>query len=84
MKKNPKQIAAAAALILIALLIIAFAVFAFTASPGDGGNRFMGLLLCVISIPLLSWIVLFCVGRMRGKHTIAEFFPENKQKEEDI
>lgn len=82
MKKHPKQFAAIAALTAIVILIIAFALSAFTASSQDAGNRFMELLFGIIAIPLLAWILLFCIGRMRNRHTIAEFFPEKKQDEE--
>lgn len=83
-KKNLRQLIAIAALIAIALLIIAFVISAFTAGPGEAGNHFMALLFGIISIPLLAWILLFCVGRMQNKHTIAEFFPEKESTESDV
>ena len=82
MKKNPKQIVAAAALVLIVLLIIMFVISAFMARPGEAGNRFMALLYCIIAIPILAWLLLFCIGRMQNKHTIAEFFPEQEKDTE--
>ena len=81
-KKNLRQLIAAA-LIAIALLLIAFVISAFTAGPGEAGNRFMALLFGIIAIPLLAWILLFCVGRMQQKHTIAEFFPEQESTDTD-
>ena len=83
MKKNPKQLVAVIALVAIVVLIIAFVISAFTAGPGEAGNRFMALLFGIISIPLLAWILLFCVGRMQQKHTIAEFFPEQESTDTD-
>lgn len=84
MKKNPKRLVAVVALVLIALLIIAFVISAFTAGPGEAGNRFMALLFCIIAIPILAWLLLFCIGRMQNKHTMAELFPEeNGSKKED-
>ena len=82
-KKNLRQLIAVAALIAIALLLIAFVISASTAGPGEAGNRFMALLFGIIAIPLLAWILLFCVGRMRNKHTIAEFFPEKESTDAD-
>ena len=79
MKKNARQITAIIALIAIAVLIVAFVISAFTAGPGEAGNRFMALLFCIIAIPLLAWILLFCVGRRQNKHTIAELFPEQEK-----
>ncbi len=77
MKKNPKQLVAIAALIAIVVLIIAFVISAFTASPGEAGNRFMALLFCIVAVPILAWLILFCIGRTQGKHTMAEFDPKN-------
>ncbi|MDE7322495.1 MAG: hypothetical protein K2N73_07125 [Lachnospiraceae bacterium] len=77
MKKNPKQLIAIIALSAIVLFIAAFVVAAFMAGPGESGNRFMALLFGIIAIPLLAWILLFCIGRMQNKHTIAELFPED-------
>lgn len=83
MKKNPKQLAAIVALIAIVLFILAFVVAAVTAGPGEAGNRFMALLFGIISLPLLAWILLFCIGRMQHKHTIAEFFPDEENTKND-
>lgn len=79
MKKNPKQLVAIAALAAIIILIIAFVISAFTAGPGESGNRFMALLFCIVAIPILAWVILFCIGRMQNKHTIAEFFPKQEK-----
>ncbi len=77
MKKSPKQLIAIATLAAIVLFIAAFVISAFTADSGEAGNRFMALLFGIIAVPLLAWILLFCVGRMQNKHTIAEIFPED-------
>lgn len=81
MKKNPKRLAAVISLICIVLLIIAFVISAFTAAPGEAGNRFMALLFCIIAIPILAWVILFCIGRMQGRHTMAELFPEHDEEQ---
>lgn len=82
MKKNPKQIIALTALAAIVILIAAFVWSALTAAPGESGNRFMALLFCIIAIPLLAWPLLFCIGRMQNKHTMAEFFPKSEKEQE--
>lgn len=82
MKKNSKQLVAIIALIAIVVLIIAFVISAFTAGPGEAGNRFMALLFCIVAIPILAWVILFCIGRMQNKHTMAEFFPEQEKETE--
>ena len=79
MKKNPKQLVAVIALVAIVVLIIAFVISAFTAGPGEAGNRFMALLFCIIAIPILAWVILCCIGRMQNKHTIAEFFHKQEK-----
>lgn len=78
MKKNVKQIIAIICLIAIAVLIILFVISAFLAKPGD--NTFFGLFFGIITIPILAWLILFCYGRFKGKHTMAELFPEDNQK----
>lgn len=82
MKKNPKRLAALIALAAIAALIIAFIISAFTAGPGEAGNRFMALLFCIVAIPILAWIVLFCIKKMQNKHTMPEFSPEQEKEAE--
>lgn len=82
MKKSPKQIAAIIALVAIAVLLVAFVISAFTAGPGEAGNRFMSLLLCMIAVPILAWLMIFCIGRFQNRHTIAEFSPEDDKQDE--
>ncbi|MDE6221354.1 MAG: hypothetical protein K2G51_13180 [Lachnospiraceae bacterium] len=82
MNKKARRIIALIALAAIAVLIIAFSISALTAAPGESGNRFMGLLFCIIAVPVLAWLTLFCVGRMQNKHTMAELFPEQPDPEE--
>ena len=65
MKKKPKQIAAIVTLVGIAVFLIAFVISAITAGPGEAGNRFMSLLFCVIAIPLLAWLIMFCVKHFK-------------------
>ena len=76
MNKKPKQIAAIVALVAIAVLIIAFIVSAFTTTV-DSRNLFFALFFCIIAIPILAWLFILCYGRMKGKHTMAEFFPDS-------
>lgn len=79
MKKNAKQLIAIISLIAIAILIILFIISAFLAKPGSG-NMFFALFFGIIAIPILAWVLLFCYGRFKGKHTMAELFPEDEQK----
>ena len=76
MKKNPKQIVAIVSLAAIAALLIAFIVSAFT-TTADSRNLFFALFFCIIAIPILAWLFILCYGRMKGRHTMAEFFPDS-------
>ena len=77
MKKNPKQIVAILALVLIVMLIIAFVISAFAASPGEAGNRFMVLLYAIVAIPILAWLLMFCIGKMQKKNITENDTEEN-------
>lgn len=83
MKKNLKRLIAIIALAAIFLLIVLFVISAFTAQPGAAGNRFLALLCCIVAIPILAWLLLFCIGRMQGRHTMAELFPEDDRDKEE-
>ncbi len=78
MKKTPKQIAAIVALIMIAALIILFVVSAFTAN-GFGSRLFFITFFLIIAVPILSWLIIFVYGRVKGQHTMAELFPKTWQ-----
>ena len=60
----------------IAALLIAFIVSAFT-TTADSRNLFFALFFCIIAIPILAWLFILCYGRMKGRHTMAEFFPDS-------
>lgn len=76
MKKSLKQLIAIISLLALAILIILFFISAFFAKPGSG-NIFFALFFGIIAIPILAWLFLFCYGRFKGKHTMAELFPED-------
>lgn len=76
MKKTPKQIAAIIALVAIVVMIIAFVIAAFT-TTADSKNLFYALFCCIIAVPILAWLFILCMGRMKSEHTVAEFFPKN-------
>lgn len=80
MKKNPKQIGAIVALLTIFVLIIGFIISAFQTSA-EARNTFFAFYFAIIAIPILIWLLILCIGRLKGKHTIAEFFPETDTKD---
>ena len=78
MYKKFKQITAIIALSGIIILIIAFVISAFSTGEASG-EKFMALFFGIITIPILAWLFIFCYGRFTGKHTMAEFFPEDNE-----
>lgn len=83
MKKRFKQIIAILTLIAIVIFIIAFIASAFTADSGEAGNRFMMLLFCVIAIPLLAWILLFCIEHIPNKHSTTEALSHQEESADE-
>lgn len=81
MKKTPKQIGAIIALLAIFALIIGFIISAFQTNQ-DARNVFFAFYFAIIAIPILVWLCIFSIGRLRGKHTIAELFPAKTSDQE--
>lgn len=77
--KKTKRLAALIAIAAIVILITAFVISAFTATPGEFGGRFIALLYCVVALPILAWLIMFCVGKMQGKRESEEMFSEDKE-----
>ena len=67
MKKKPKRFIAIAALTAIAALIISYVISAFFADTADGGRRFLGLLFGIIAVPILAWLLIFCIEKLPDK-----------------
>lgn len=82
MKKNSKRIAAIIALAAVAALLIGFIISAFS-TTADSKNTFYAFFFSIIALPILAWLFILCYGRFKGKHTIAEFFPETSDNEDD-
>ncbi len=79
MNKKAKRLAAAAALLAIAAFLIYFIVSAFLAAPGEAGSLFMALLAGIIALPLLAWLLLFCIRRMRSGCSADELLPREEK-----
>ncbi|MEE1037991.1 MAG: hypothetical protein U0K95_02405 [Eubacterium sp.] len=75
--KKTKQIAAIVALLCIAALIIGFIISAFT-TTADSRNLFFAFFAAIIALPLLAWLFLLCYGKLKGKHTMVELFPNSR------
>lgn len=84
MEKTPiyKRVLALAALILIAVLIIAFLFTALFGGP-DSKNLFMGLAGAVVAVPILTWLLIWSIGAITGRHTIASLDAMSSNKKHD-
>lgn len=82
MKRKPKQIAAIICIILLVLLYVATLVVSLLDFPGSG-KLFAACLLATVGLPILLWIYIWLYGRLTQKSTIAEIFPEQKEKQDE-
>ena len=69
-KKNPKQIAALAGVILLAALYLFTLVSAFLNIP-HWQNLFAACLVATIGVPILLWIYIWLYGKIKDRHTMA-------------
>lgn len=82
MKRKPKQIAAIICIILLVLLYVATLVVSLLDFPGSG-KLFAACLLATVGLPILLWIYIWLYGRLTQKSTIAEIFPDQKEKQDE-
>lgn len=70
-KRSVKQIAALAAVILLAAMyIVTLLVAIFDKSAS--GKLFLFCAVCTVAVPLLAWIFIWLYGQYSGKKTIAD------------
>lgn len=84
MEKTPKfkRVLALAALVLIAVLIVAFLLVALFGGPGSK-DLFMGLAGAVVAVPILTWLLIWSIGAITGRHTIASLDAMSSNKKHD-
>lgn len=82
MKRKPKQIAAIICIILLVLLYVATLVVSLLDFPGSD-KLFAACLLATVGLPILLWIYIWLYGRLTQKSTIAEIFPDQKEKQDE-
>ncbi len=84
MNETPKYKRALAlvALVVIALLIVAFLFVALFGGP-DSKNLFMGLAASVVAVPILCWLLIWSIGAITGRHTIASLDAMSSNKQHD-
>jgi putative effector of murein hydrolase len=67
-KRNGKQIAAIAAIVLLVALSIATLLAAIF---DKSGRLFQAFLVATVATPILLWIYIWMYGKLTGKHTMA-------------
>ena len=84
MEKTPtyKRVLALAALVLIAVLIVAFLLVALFGGP-ESKDLFMGLAGAVVAVPILTWLLIWSIGAITGRHTIASLDAMSSNKRHD-
>ncbi|SFQ32169.1 haloacid dehalogenase superfamily, subfamily IA, variant 3 with third motif having DD or ED [Butyrivibrio proteoclasticus] len=84
MEKTPnyKRVLALSALVLIIGLIVAFLLVALFGGP-DSKDLFMGLAGAVVAVPILTWLLIWSIGAITGRHTIASLDAMSSNKKHD-
>ena len=84
MEKTPKfkRVLALAALVLIVVLIVAFLLVAVFGGP-ESKDLFMGLAGAVVAVPILTWLLIWSIGAITGRHTIASLDAMSSNKKHD-
>lgn len=88
-----KQVVAMTGIILLVLLYI-IALIAAVADTSSSGRLFMLCLFATVAIPILIWIYTWMYGKLRNRHTFADFrtkeqmqgdspIPEKNPEQED-
>lgn len=70
-KHMPKRIAALVAVILWGMLLIA-TLLAAILDRSDNRTVFKLCAITSIALPVFAWICIWCVGKLTGRHTIAD------------
>jgi len=77
-----KRIIALAGVILLVLMYIAFFIFAFI-FPENAMEMFICAAAVTVIVPIFLWILIWCVGAITGRHTIASLDALSSDKEHD-
>ena len=76
-----RRIAALTGVVLLVLLYI-ITLAAAVLDSSAAGSLFRACLFLTIALPILLWVILWCVGRMTGKKTAADLDILQSDKEE--
>lgn len=76
-----KQVVAMAGIVLLVLLYV-IALVAAVADTSSSGRLFLLCLFATVAIPILIWIYTWMYGKLKGRHTFADF--RTKEQEERL
>lgn len=80
-KMTTKQIVAIIGIILLVLLYVVTLILAFVDTSASG-RMFAVSLLATFAVPILIWIYTWMYGKLTGKSTMADLYPDNDNQKE--
>lgn len=83
-EKTPayKRVLALAGIVLLVGMYVALLVLAILGSPATY-NLFLGCVAATVAIPIMLWILIWVIGAMTGRHTIASLDAMTSNRQHD-
>lgn len=83
-EKTPayKRVLAWIGIILLVGMYVVLLVEALTGSP-DTYNVFIGCVAATITVPIVLWLLIWSIGALTGRHTVASLDPMTSNKKHD-
>ncbi|MDC7294710.1 MULTISPECIES: HAD family hydrolase [unclassified Butyrivibrio] len=83
-EKTPtyKRVLALAGIVLLVGMYVALFVLALVGSPATF-NLFVGCVAATVAIPIMLWLLIWVIGAMTGRHTIASLDAMTSNKQHD-
>ena len=80
--KTYKRVLAWVGIVLLAGMYLLLLYEALTGSP-DTYNVFIGCVAATIAVPILLWLLIWTIGALTGRHTVASLDPMTSNKKHD-
>ena len=80
--KPYKRVLAWVGIVLLAGMYLLLLYEALTGSP-DTYNVFIGCVAATIAVPILLWLLIWTIGALTGRHTVASLDPMTSNKKHD-
>lgn len=77
-----KRVLAMAGIIILLAMYLVLVVEAFLGSP-ETYNIFIGCVAATIALPILLWLLIWAIGAITGRHTVASLDPLSSNKRHD-